>query len=45
VIRLVRDLFVGEPARLLVYQVVLLVLTALFEVLALTRIRALRRRP
>jgi hypothetical protein len=44
VIRLVRDLFAGEPARLLIYQVVLLVLTALFEVLALTRIRALRRR-
>jgi hypothetical protein len=45
VVRLVRDLLAGEPARLLVYQVVLLVLTGLFGLLALARIRALRRPP
>jgi hypothetical protein len=45
VVRLVRDLLAGEPARLLVYQAVLLVLTGLFGLLALARIRALRRPP
>jgi hypothetical protein len=43
-VRLARDLFVGEPAGTLVYQVVLLVITGLAGVLAVVRIRALRRR-
>ena len=43
-VRLARDLFVGEPAGTLVYQVVLLVITGLAGVLAVARIRALRRR-
>jgi hypothetical protein len=43
-IRLARDLFAGEPSRVLRYQVVVLVLNGLFGVLALTRIRSLRRR-
>jgi hypothetical protein len=43
-VRLARDLFVGEPAGTLVYQVVLLVITGLAGILAVARIRALRRR-
>jgi hypothetical protein len=43
-VRLVRDLFAGEPSRVLRYQVVVLALNGLFGLLALARIRSLRRR-
>ncbi len=43
-VRLVRDLFAGEPSRILLYQVVVLVLNGLFGLLALARVRSLRRR-
>jgi hypothetical protein len=43
-IRLARDLRAGEPFRVVAYQVVVLVLNALFGLLALVRVRQLRRR-
>ena len=43
-IRLARDWRADEPSRVLLYQVVVLILNGLFGVLALTRVRALRRR-
>jgi hypothetical protein len=43
-VRLARGLFAGEPSRVLLYQVIVLVLNGLFGLLALARIRSLRRR-
>ncbi|HEX6674529.1 MAG TPA: hypothetical protein VF486_05830 [Actinomycetes bacterium] len=43
-VRLTRDVFAGEPSRVLLYQVVVLVLNGLFGLLAITRVRSLRRR-
>ncbi len=43
-VRLVRDLFADEPSRVLRYQVAVLVLNGLFGLLALARVRSLRRR-
>ena len=43
-IRLVRDLRAGEPFRVVAYQVVVLVINGLFGLLALARVRYLRRR-
>jgi hypothetical protein len=43
-VRLARDLFAREPSRVLLYQVVVLVLNGLFGLLAIARVRSLRRR-
>jgi hypothetical protein len=43
-VRLVRDLLAGEPLRVLVYQVVLLVVSGLLMVFVVMRLRSLRQR-
>jgi hypothetical protein len=44
VVRLVRDLFAGEPLRVLVYQVALLVVSGALGVVVVMRVRSLRQR-
>jgi hypothetical protein len=43
-IRLVRDLLAGEPLRVLVYQIVLLVVSGVLMVFVVMRLRSLRQR-
>ena len=43
-VRLVRDLAAGEPLRVLVYQIVLLVVSGLLMVFVVMRLRSLRQR-
>jgi hypothetical protein len=43
-VRLVRDLLAGEPLRVLVYQIVLLVVSGLLMVFVVMRLRSLRQR-
>ena len=43
-VRLVRDLLAGEPLRVLVYQIALLVVSGVLMVFVVIRLRSLRQR-
>ena len=43
-VRLVRDLLAGEPLRVLVYQIALLVVSGVLMVFVVMRLRSLRQR-